>query len=107
MRKPRLLAVAAAGALLAIAVACTATKPKVTVDPARLQAFKALPVSMDSADNPLTDEKINLGRMLYYDPRLSKGQDVSCNTCHELSKYGVDAGPVSTDIWVDDVYFLE
>lgn len=96
MRKPRLLAVAAAGALLAIAVACTATKPKVTVDPARLQAFKALPVSMDSADNPLTDEKINLGRMLYYDPRLSKGQDVSCNTCHELSKYGVDAGPVST-----------
>ena len=96
MRNRRLLAAAAVGALLAAAVACTASKPKATVDPARLQLFKALPASMESSDNPLTDEKINLGRMLYYDPRLSKGQDVSCNTCHDLSKYGVDAGPVST-----------
>jgi cytochrome c peroxidase len=96
VRNRRLLAAAAVGALLAAAVACTASKPKATVDPARLQLFKALPASMESSDNPLTDEKINLGRMLYYDPRLSKGQDVSCNTCHDLSKYGVDAGPVST-----------
>jgi cytochrome c peroxidase len=33
--------------------------------------------------------------MLYYDARLSKGQDVSCNSCHDLNKYGVDNQPVS------------
>jgi cytochrome c peroxidase len=81
---------AAISALLAGAVACTASKPTVTVDPSRLQAFKVLPAVMDSAANPITDEKVNLGRMLYYDARLSKGQDVSCNTCHALTKYGVD-----------------
>lgn len=61
-----------------------------TVDPSRLQAFKVLPAVMDSAANPITDDKVDLGRMLYYDARLSKGQDVSCNTCHALTKYGVD-----------------
>lgn len=33
--------------------------------------------------------------MLYYDPRLSKSQSVSCNSCHPLSNYGVDGKPVS------------
>jgi cytochrome c peroxidase len=67
----------------------------VEVDSARLVIFKALPPVMDSAANPITEEKVVLGRMLYYDARLSKGQDVSCNSCHELSKYGVDNQPVS------------
>lgn len=34
--------------------------------------------------------RVELGRMLYYEDRLSKNHDVSCNTCHELSAYGVD-----------------
>jgi cytochrome c peroxidase len=34
--------------------------------------------------------------MLYYDARLSRGQDVSCNTCHALDKYGVDDEALST-----------
>jgi cytochrome c peroxidase len=33
-------------------------------------------------DNPTTDEKIELGRMLYFDPRLSGNGAVSCATCH-------------------------
>jgi cytochrome c peroxidase len=33
--------------------------------------------------------------MLYYEPRLSKGQDISCNSCHLLDKYGVDNQPTS------------
>jgi cytochrome c peroxidase len=33
-------------------------------------------------DNPTTDEKIELGRMLYFDPRLSGNGTVSCATCH-------------------------
>lgn len=34
------------------------------------------------ATNQLTQEKINLGRMLFYDPILSKDQTVSCADCH-------------------------
>ena len=65
------------------------------VDPAQLKMFAALPDAVDSQKNPITEAKVNLGRMLYYDPRLSKNQDVSCNTCHDLAKYGVDGQPVS------------
>jgi cytochrome c peroxidase len=33
-------------------------------------------------DNPLTEEGVQLGRMLFYDPRLSGNNTVSCSTCH-------------------------
>jgi cytochrome c peroxidase len=39
--------------------------------------------------------KIDLGRMLYYEPRLSAGGDISCNSCHQLDKFGVDNEPTS------------
>ena len=91
----RCLATLSLCAFLMLGAACTSRKPGVEVDSARLGIFKALPPVMDSAANPITEEKVVLGRMLYYDPRLSKGQDVSCNSCHELSKYGVDNQPVS------------
>jgi len=67
----------------------------VVIDAARLQLFQPLPDVMASAGNDLTEEKIALGRMLYYEPRLSKSQQISCNTCHLLDKYGVDGQPVS------------
>lgn len=82
-------------------VACTGSapsKPKVEVDKAKLAVFQTLPAEMDAASNPITDEKVALGRMLYYDPRLSKSQDISCNTCHDLNKYGAEREPVSTGI---------
>jgi cytochrome c peroxidase len=80
---------------LTMVTACSSQKPKVEVDPARLAIFKALPPIMETDANPISEEKVALGRMLYYDARLSKGQDVSCNSCHDLSKYGVDNQPVS------------
>jgi cytochrome c peroxidase len=55
-----------------------------------------LPESMGSETNPITSPKVDLGRMLFYDPRLSKGGNVSCNSCHDLMSYGVDRQPVST-----------
>lgn len=60
----------------------------VTVDQAAIQAFQPLPVSMPSADNVATEEKVHLGRMLYYDTRVSTSGDVSCYTCHPLHDYG-------------------
>ena len=35
------------------------------------------------AENPLTRAKIELGRQLYFDPRLSANSTVSCATCHD------------------------
>lgn len=36
----------------------------------------------DFAKNPLTEEKIDLGRVLFYDPILSLDSSISCNSCH-------------------------
>ena len=61
-----------------------------------LPMFKTLPQAALAPDNELTDDKINLGRQLYYDKRFSIAQDISCNTCHALDKYGTDNAPTST-----------
>jgi len=53
--------------------------------------FEVIPaVAPPLADNPLTDEKVELGRMLYFEPRLSSSWLISCNTCHNLSLGGID-----------------
>lgn len=52
--------------------------------------FGVLPAAAVRSDNPLTDAKIALGRQLYFETRLSKAGDLSCNSCHDLAKYGVD-----------------
>jgi cytochrome c peroxidase len=57
--------------------------------------FKPLPKNFETKDAPLTKERVELGRLLYFDVRLSKSQTISCNTCHDLSKYGVDGAPTS------------
>lgn len=59
------------------------------------KTFGTLPARFDSEANPITDAKVALGRMLFFDARLSKNQDISCNSCHDLTKYGVDGTKVS------------
>jgi len=45
---------------------------------------------IDNQKNPITKAKVELGKKLYFDPRLSKSGLISCNTCHNLSKGGDD-----------------
>ncbi|MBE2251833.1 MAG: cytochrome-c peroxidase [Myxococcus sp.] len=59
-------------------------------------SFKPLPKQYDSKENPITADKVALGKLLYFDTRLSKNHDVSCNSCHDLAKYGVDGAQFST-----------
>lgn len=60
------------------------------------QSFKPIPSSAPAVKgNAVTHEKIELGKMLFFDPRLSASQIISCNSCHNLSTGGVDAGPTS------------
>lgn len=70
-----------------------AAKP--AFDPALLDAFGPLPEDYRVGDAPPADALVVLGRMLYHDARLSKNHDVSCNTCHDLTRYGVDGLPTS------------
>lgn len=37
-------------------------------------------------DNPLTEAKIQLGKQLYFDPRLSRDHTISCASCHDPNK---------------------
>ena len=57
--------------------------------------FAPLPEVAQNPNNPITEAKVHLGKMLYMDPRLSKNHDVSCNSCHHLDKFGVDGLPTS------------
>jgi len=42
------------------------------------------------SNNPTTEEGVELGRMLFYDPRLSADNTISCATCHQQDKGFVD-----------------
>ena len=50
------------------------------------------------ADNPLTKEKVELGRTLFFDKRLSKDGTIACASCHLPSKAYTDGKPVSSGI---------
>jgi cytochrome c peroxidase len=46
-------------------------------------------------NNEVTPAKVELGRELFFDPRLSKSQLISCASCHNLSLGGADTGSTS------------
>jgi len=58
--------------------------------------FKPVPQSPPSLPgNPATPAKVELGKMLYFDPRLSASHAISCNSCHNVGLGGVDAEETS------------
>jgi len=57
-----------------------------------------LPPVITPPDNPQTPGKVLLGKMLYFDTRLSKDNTISCATCHDPALGWSDAGPTSTGI---------
>src|SRR5690606_12044125 len=44
---------------------------------------------------PLSSGQVELGHMLFFDPRLSRSQLITCNTCHSIGTGGADNVPVS------------
>ena len=84
------------GWLAACVMALAAAAPAVQANDAELlqqarELFKPIPQTPpDIPDNPLTEAKIELGRMLYFDPRLSASHLISCNTCHNIGMGGDD-----------------
>jgi cytochrome c peroxidase len=49
-----------------------------------------LPASMPSEQNPITPEKVKLGKILFYESRISIDGTVSCARCHPISLYAAD-----------------
>lgn len=59
--------------------------------------FEPIPFEVPAfKDNPTSPAKVELGKMLYFDPRLSQSHNISCNTCHQIGLGGDDG--LSTSI---------
>lgn len=88
------LAVCLAAALVLVACSSSTTTttketaPVITTE--MLASFKALPAEVPASEYELTKPLTDLGRMLFYEPRLSINGNMSCNTCHGLNNYGMD-----------------
>ena len=62
--------------------------PNVQPLPKQLAAYGPMPVP---ADNPMTPEKVELGRQLFFDGRLSADGSKSCYSCH-VCEHGLTDG---------------
>lgn len=80
--------------LLSLILASTAIAGMASADPLRdaaAEMFKPLPSTIPAVkDNPVTPEKIELGKALFMDPRLSASGVFSCYSCHNLATGGDD-----------------
>jgi cytochrome c peroxidase len=47
---------------------------------------------------PQDPNRVALGRLLFHETRLSKNREISCSTCHVLTKFGIDGKVVSTGV---------
>lgn len=86
MKTSKLRITAAFGAALALGAAATA---------AEFPPLGPLPPVPVPADNPMTPEKIELGKMLFWDSRLGGDASSPCVVCHEPTKGWGDAGEIS------------
>ena len=78
--------------LTVLAAACSGHAARPGADLARQakSLFGTLPAVMASPDNPVTPEKVALGKMLFHESRISADGTVSCWRCHPLSLYAAD-----------------
>ncbi len=82
-----------APAKLIVLAALTLTAADRPAIPLGLDAFLPVP-----AANPLTREKVALGRRLFHDTRLSRDQTVSCATCHQARYAFADPRPLAIGV---------
>jgi cytochrome c peroxidase len=81
------------------AIVLTSSLFAATGAPAAAGAWEALPdVAPAPADNPTTPAAVELGKMLYFDPRLSSTGTVSCFSCHNVMEGGDDHRPTSIGV---------
>src|SRR6516164_3478909 len=52
------------------------------------QVFQPLPKDIATPEFPITPERVELGRALFFDPRLTIDANMSCSSCHQPAFYG-------------------
>lgn len=90
MRSIRSLALLA---VLALTARLFAQDSLMTAAQTRFRVIPAAPPALSG--NPATPAKVQLGTMLYFDPRLSASHAISCSSCHNIGLGGVDAQETS------------
>lgn len=86
----------AMGALLPLVLAMAPAHADTLLDRAR-ELFKPIPETVGTVDGqPVTPTQVALGKQLFFDPRLSSSQVISCNNCHNIGTGGADDVPTST-----------
>lgn len=88
------------GPLLAIALLGLAAASVAIAEPAKQTGWKwdlpnYVPPPRVPADNPMSEEKFQLGRRLFYDKRLSGNGTISCSSCHLQERAFTDGRVVS------------
>lgn len=69
----------------------TAAAQETMLEQARF-AFRPIPLDPPAVEGlEATSARLELGKMLYFEPRLSESQTISCNTCHNVGLAGIDA----------------
>ena len=56
--------------------------------------------------NPLTAEKIELGRRLFFDRRLSRDGSISCSSCHDPERAFSDGRPLAVGVFGRTDHYL-
>ncbi len=95
MNKKGSLSILGCGMVLALA------SLPVWAEDALMQEAKSMfsPIPMEAPEiegNAATKVKVELGKMLYFEPRLSRSALISCNTCHNVGLGGADYQETST-----------
>ncbi len=74
----------------------TATPADAALRAAALEVFSAIPTTPPTVrEQPVSPAMAELGKMLFFEPRLSRSHIITCNTCHSLSTGGSDNIPTS------------
>ena len=89
--------------LVASSIVLSVASPAIAVDDEALlkkaqEIFRPLPKYMSDPATTLAKEQIALGRLLFFDPRITADGDVSCATCHQPALYGADGRPTSIGV---------
>jgi cytochrome c peroxidase len=83
----------AAGIMASLMVPLTGAATQDTALLKQAEIFKPLPMDMATAEFPITSERVELGRSLFFDPRLTIDSNMSCSSCHQPAFYGTDGLP--------------
>lgn len=63
------------------------------------RVFKPLPKDAGTPEFPITPLRVELGRKLFFDPRISADGTVSCSRCHQPALYATDGLPKAKGVF--------